>query len=405
MNCPGSFQLIQRIPDQVELPSEYANYGTAMHAIMDRLVAMYSDGFPLDEDIMVEAAEELLGETFFDRTFEQHHLDDSIIPAIHTLYDLMDAYASGGQFATVANELRVKFPSIPGAYGTSDLLLANKKHLVMVDWKFGQGVPVKATYQDEHGERVNAQLLFYLAGAMETLPASVFRGKRFVVAIIQPRTEEPLTHTLVTTTEVKMFIEDVDAAIIKALDKNPELNMGEHCRWCPARPFCPKHTEPLFSLVELEIMPAQLKASVADVDDPSYGIFLAKAKYLADLAAEYKKHVDEAVHAYLENGGTVPGWRLKLKTKLRQWVDNNVVALALTQLGFKDEDIWQEKLQTFAHTDKVAKRLGKKIPDDLRVAPPTDETTLARTDDPAPTLDRKAAALELQDALKEIASR
>ena len=27
LNCPGSFQLLQRIPDQVEVPSEYANYG------------------------------------------------------------------------------------------------------------------------------------------------------------------------------------------------------------------------------------------------------------------------------------------------------------------------------------------------------------------------------------------
>jgi hypothetical protein len=140
----------------------------------------------------------------------------------------------------------------------------------------------------------------------------------------------------------------------------------------------------------------------ADTDNDSYGAFLAKAKYLADLAADYKKSVDEAMHAYLEAGGTVPGWRLKLKTKLRQWIDEDIVYGELTQLGFEPQDIWQHKLQTFGHTDKVAKKLGVKIPDHLRVAPETDETTLARTDDPAPLVDRKAAALELQTALKQL---
>lgn len=396
MNCPGSFQLIQRIPDQVTIPSEYANYGSAMHAVMDRLAGMFADGLPPDEAPLIAAAHELLGEFFFDRALEQHHLDDSIIPAIITLYDLTENH--GGGFFVVANELRVKFPSIPGAFGTSDLVLANKKCILMIDWKFGQGVAVKATYKDSEGERVNPQLMFYFAGAMETLPAKIFTGKKFIVAIIQPRTDEPLTHTVITRTEVNMFVEDVDTAIIKALAKNPELNAGDHCRWCPARPFCPLHTQALFELTELG--PAPARPVPADGDSGEYGVFLSKAKYLADMAAEYKRQVDEQIHSYLEAGGTVPGWRLKLKTKLRQWIDPPVVALALTSLGFKDEDIWQEKLQTFSHVDKVAKRLGVKIPEDLRVAPATDETTLAPTDDPSPVVDRKAAALELQTALK-----
>jgi hypothetical protein len=297
----------------------------------------------------------------------------------------------------------VKFPSVPGAYGTCDLLLANSKTVLMADWKFGQGVAVRAVYKDEQGERVNPQLMFYFAGAMETLPAKIFHGKRLAVAIIQPRTSEPLTHTQITRTEVKMFIEDMDHAIIKALGKNPPLQAGEHCRWCPARPCCPEHTKPLFDLVNMEIMPAQLTASVVDDGNAAaYGEFLAKAKYLADLAADYKKQVDEQVHSYLENGGTVPGWKLKLKTKLRQWIDSDTVAFNLKRLGFADEDIWQEKLQTFGHTDKVAKKLGVKIPDTLRYIPETDETVIAPDSDPAPRIDRAKAAAELMDALKQL---
>jgi len=399
LNCPGSFQLLQRIPDQVEQPSEYANYGSAMHAVMDRVMAAYADGFPSSVAVL-EFAETLLGEVFYDRILEEHHLEDSIFPAIDTLYELMKEY--GGGFHTAANELRVKFPGVPGAFGTADLLLANKKFVLLVDWKFGQGVPVKAVYKDEHGERVNPQLLFYFAGALEELP-SMFNKKRYAVAVIQPRTTERLTHTVITRTEIDMFIEDMDLAIIAALGKNPKLHAGEHCRWCPARPFCPEHTKPLFDLVNMEIMPAQLRASeVNDGNAAAYGEFLAKAKYLADIAADYKKQVDEAVHSYLESGGSVPGWKLKLKTKLRQWIDSDTVEFNLKRLGFADEDIWQEKLQTFAHVDKVAKKLGVKIPDNLRAAPETDETVIAPESDPAPRIDRAKAQEEFAAALKQL---
>lgn len=398
LNCPGSFRQLMLLPEQIEAPSEYANYGTAMHMVMDDLMQMYGDGFPPLADIY-HTAGQMLGETFHDRVLEQHHLRDSIMPAISALYELMMDYDNG--FRVLANELKVDFPGVPGAHGTSDLLIANSKHIVMVDWKFGQGVPVKAVYEEPDGEsKVNPQLMFYFAAAMHTLPAKIFHGKRLAIAIIQPRTEEALTHTVITRTEVRMFVEDVERAITLAVGPNPPLVMGDHCRWCPARPHCPLHTGPLFHLVELDILPAELKASTADMEDPSYGIFLAKAKYLADLAAGYKKQVDEAMHAYLENGGTVPGWHLKQKTKLRQWIDTETVAIALTELGFRAEDIWQEKLQTFGHTDKVAKRLGVTIPDHLRVSPPTDETVLAPDGDGSPRVDRAAAALELQAALK-----
>ena len=89
----------------------------------------------------------LLGDTFYDRVLDARITSmDSICPAIDTLYDLMDEY--GGGFHVVANELKVKFPGVPGAFGTADLLLANKKFVLMVDWKFGAGVPVKAVYKD-----------------------------------------------------------------------------------------------------------------------------------------------------------------------------------------------------------------------------------------------------------------
>jgi hypothetical protein len=103
-----------------------------------------------------------------------------------------------------------------------------------------------------------------------------------------------------------------------------------------------------------------------------------------------KAEIDEQLHAYLEGGGMVPGWRLKAKVKQRKWIaDAQGVAEELANLGFKPDDIWQPPvLQTFKVADAAAKRLGVTIPDYLRVAPPTNETTIATTDDPAPVIER-----------------
>jgi hypothetical protein len=398
LHCPGSFQLINTLPEQTDVPSAYADYGSAMHAVMDHLMAMFGDGFPAI-DTVLDTAEDLIGDVFYDRVLTETHIEDSIHPAIVTLYELMDLYGGSDTYRAVANELRVRFPGVPGAFGTTDLLVANTKHIILVDWKFGQGVPVRAVYNEPEGARVNPQLLFYFAGAMNTLP-KLFTKKRFVVAIIQPRTEDRLTHTTISRKEIEYFIDDVDNAIVTALKKSPPLVVGDHCRWCPARPVCPQHTEPLFELTELGIAAPALKASVSD--DGTYGEFLAKAKYLADMAADYKKQVDEALHTYLTSGGTVPGWRLKLKTKLRQWVDEDTVVPWMRDHGFDEEEIWQTKLQTFAVADRAAKKHGVKIPDEFRVAPESTETTLATTDDPAPQLDFAAAAEEFREALKQL---
>ena len=49
-----------------------------------------------------------------------------------------------------------------------------------------------------------------------------------------------------------------------------------------------------------------------------------------------------------------------------------------------------QELVTFREADAVAKRLGVKIPEELRVAPPPSGTTLATSDDPAPPVERTA---------------
>ena len=57
---------------------------------------------------------------------------------------------------------------------------------------------------------------------------------------------------------------------------------------------------------------------------------------------------------------------------------------------------------TFAKAEATAKRLGVKIPDHLRVAPATNETTVTRSDDPAPAVNRTLAIDQFRAALAHL---
>lgn len=398
LNCPGSFQATLALPPSVGVPSEYAEEGTFAHAVMAQLMERRQ----ADESLpLITAVTGWVGDEFYDRKLTSNHLESMIVPALYALAELERFY--GGGFSVAAVERSVAFPGVPGAFGTVDLILRSKTHVLHIDWKFGSGTPVAATYDTPVGELVNPQLMFYLTAARASIrniyQQSGFHGPRskLVVAIIQPRGDVALSHTMVTYKEIRYFREDVERAVIAALAPNPVRSKGEHCRYAPCKVACPLWTGPLLDLSVLEPVPPPVNSR--EPSPTAYAEYLAKAKVLLDLAAMLKQEVDAQMHSYLEAGGQIPGWRLKAKVKQRQWVDEAVVKKALKKLGFDDQDIWQKKLQTFASVDATAKRLGVKIPDDLRVAPVTNETTIATIDDPAPVVNRAAAIEQFRASL------
>ena len=387
INCPGSHQAINALPVVAEdIPSEYANEGTAMHEAM--AVWLNTGGISVPPD-------RLRGITCGDRVITQDHLDSMIIPAIDCLLALCRHY--GGDYHVFGVEQPVVFPKIPGAFGTCDLILQSATHTLLVDWKFGSGVGVKAEYPDGTGTYVNPQLMYYLAAALRSKPAW-FRGRKLVVAIIQPRGMEPLSHTEVERGEVKDFVKDVERAVLAAIGRDPPRVRGEWCRFAPCKTACPLWTGPLLELAAL--MPVKVATGAEPTD--AYAIYLSRAKALIDSLVMMKSTIDEQMHTYLTQGGVIPGWRLKYKTKMRQWVDADLVAARLRGLGFTEEQIWQQKLLTFASADAIAKQLGVEIPGELRQAPPSTETTLATTDDPAPVVEPAKLVEQFSASLKQL---
>jgi hypothetical protein len=414
LSCPGSRAAILALPPSADITSEYAEQGTAMHevsACLMRAKEKYPRRFP-----DARGARGLVGQHFHDRDLTQDHVDTMIDPALDALSKLEKIY--GGHFKIVGVEQRVAFPGLPGVFGTIDLILQSRTHVLHVDWKFGQGVIVPAVYKDDEGETLNSQLMFYAAASLNTLPKLYTNRRKLVIAIIQPRGIETLTHAEVSRKEIEMFVEDVHSAVVTAIGRDPPRVRGEHCRFAPCKITCPLWTGALLDLsaikpVEHDTVDSSVREgavvehdmTVADNEVTPYGEYLARAKTLVDMAAIYGSELEAQMHAYLEQGGLIPGWKLKFKSKQRQWIDPDVVSEELIALGFTSDEIWQRKLATFQAAEAVAKRRKVKIPEHLRAAPPSTETTLAVDSDPAPAVEPHRLMELFSASLKQLQNR
>jgi hypothetical protein len=395
LNCNGSYQAQLSLPVSVDVPSQYAEEGTFAHKVMDRIMLLRQHaGRPFNPFLEVRT---LVGLDFHDRALTQAHLDELIEPALVHLAVLEKGY--GGGFEVLAVEKSVDFPGVPGAHGTVDLILGNADTILLVDWKFGGGVPVGAVYKDEQGELINPQLMFYATAAKHSA-RHFFKGRTVcAIAIVQPRTDPGLTHTTISNRDMKWFGEDLRTAVTKAIGRDPERQKGEWCRWAPCKVSCPLWTGPLLDLASLQLVP---RTEMVAKEVTPYAEYLARAKALVDQLALFSKEVNDQLHAYLEDGGTVPGWKLKLKAKQRQWINEEIVNKELEQLGFDWDEIWDTKLATFGKVDAAARRHGVKIPEHLRVAPPTNETTVTTSDDPAPAVERHTAIEQFAASLADL---
>jgi hypothetical protein len=171
----------------------------------------------------------------------------------------------------------------------------------------------------------------------------------------------------VTTPErIATFERELVRAVKIASQDDAPLSQGEHCRWCAAKPICPQMTGAVDRAIKQQIVNL-------DVDT------LAQHLHTADLLEGWIKDLRALAFGLLEQGATVPGYKLVQKQARRQWVDE---ANAAKVLG---EDFIEPVLLSPAQAEKLLKKRKLALPDDLVVAV-SSGTTLAPVDDPRPAV-------------------
>jgi hypothetical protein len=349
MNCPGSVALVQRMPPQVE--NKYMQEGTLLHACMEDLLA--------DGELGDVAAKHKLTDDQADKLAYCLKALDEIDP---------------DQTMSFVQEVEVAFEGVPGlseVFGNVDLIGRLGNRVIVLDWKFGDGVIVEA--------EENHQGLFYAAAAMKTHATQwAFEGATEVeIVIVQP----PAMRRWVTTFDrLDQFVADLQTAVRTALRDDAPTQIGDHCRFCTAKTICPSMT----GAVERTVHQA-----LAALDPEALGRALALASQLEDFIDGARKLAQER----LEEGLPLPGYKLVAKRATRQWSDDAKAAAALAALGVEP---YKQEVISPAQAEKVLKKSKLALPDDLVVAV-SSGNTIAPESDPRPAVvvlgDRLRAAL------------
>ena len=202
----------------------------------------------------------------------------------------------------------------PALGGTADFVRyrPSKKHLRVIDLKYGAGVLVEA--------EGNLQAQVYALGALLSTsePCS-----QVTVTIIQPRAEHPdgrVRDWTFPSGDLLDFAADLVAAAEAAEKPDAPLVPGaEQCKWCPAKPICPA-------------LEAQQHALTAVEFDGTVALTPAKLAQALDFIPAVKariKAIEETAYQMAESGVDLPGYKLVDKRPTRQWLrDGDVIEWA-----------------------------------------------------------------------------
>ena len=356
--CPASVKLVQQIPSK-DIPNEHADRGTLLHNVIADVLEFN------------EAPEKYLGTKYNDQVLTEELIDEKITVALAALEEIDPTNVMAFKIET-----RVGFGDfLPGVFGSADLLGRIGKRAIVLDWKFGDGVLISA--------EENEQLLFYAAAAMRTEESKwIFEGATEIECII---VQPPEIRRWVTTPQrVALFEQELRRAVHESHSEAASMAAGDHCRWCAAKPICPKMT----GQVE-RVMQTKLQALPIDQ--------IAIQLEQADAIESYIKDLRTLATQMLEHGVRVPGFKLVAKRGTRQWTSEDAVDAWVDANGLTKE-AYESKLRSPAQMEKVLKKYKKELPPELVVSISSGSTL-------APESDSRPAVLQIGKQLSAALSK
>jgi hypothetical protein len=346
ISCPGSVALVDKMPPKPS--SKYADEGTLLHDVIAKILDAQTDDAKPEDYLYTQYEDVVLTKDLIER---------KLAPALAAFDDIC-----GPKGMDYTIESVVSFGDyLPDVFGSADVLGRIGSRAVVLDWKFGDGVPVSP--------EENYQLMFYAAAAMRT-PATqwVFKDCEDVeLIIVQP----PSVKRWVTTVErIKQFEGELFAAVNVALKPDAPLAAGDHCKWCAAKPICPVMTGAVDRVrkEQLDLMPVDQIAHYLDQ---------------VPLLENFIKELQQLAHGLIEEGKAIPGWKLVNKRATRQWTDEDKASDWLEANGIYP--LQEPKVISPAVAEKELKKAKVNLPDDLVVAV-SSGSTLAPENDPRPSV-------------------
>lgn len=355
--CTPSARLEEKFPKK---SSEYAEEGTAAHALAE-LVARYYLGELPEMDYENRRDERAKG-TYYNAEMQECANDYGRL-----VLETFKAAQERSEDAFVELEARVDFSKyVKDGFGTGDCIIVADKMLEIIDFKYGKGVRVEAAG--------NPQMKLYAIGALLKYN-TLFDIDTVRMTIFQPRLPGEQSSDEITVDELTEWAEK----FIKPRAKLAYKGEGEFapseetCKFCRAKEQCKARAE--YNLKLFDEAPDALLITPGEA-----GHILEKAK---DIRA-WLEDLEKLVSTTLLNGTPVTGWKLVEGRSNRRFTDELKVAEAMKAAGYDEALLYKRELITLTQMEKdfgkkaVAEVLGSLI------EKPRGKPTLAPASDKKP---------------------
>jgi hypothetical protein len=334
MRCPGSVALEAPFPDN---SNRYSAEGTLAH---DLAAHFLQDA--VDPHTLVGTGATVDG---FDFTISKE-----MAAFVVDYAKLVREYAEGGMLLV---EKRVDFSpviNVPDSFGTSDAIIIKGDELIVVDLKYGMGVKVDATE--------NEQLQLYALGALNDF--GILSDFAMVTMVIhQPR----LNHVSEWTVPVEVlraFGEDARLSAVEVLDHEaPRIEAGEkQCRFCKAKAVCPV----LNDSVSLATAGVATVADFAEFLPTLVEDELSTAMSRVELVEQWCKGIRAEVERRLLAGTPVEGYKLVAGRKgNRAWADAaEAEQIMKKSFRLRDDDMYTKVLISPVAAEKLLRDTPKR---------------------------------------------
>lgn len=354
MACPGSVRMEEGKPDT---PSIYKQEGTAAHEIAARALTTGRD-----PDLWVGSVVEVQdGEEWF-----EVEITDEMAEAAQVFVDYVREVQKGRGERELFVETRIDLSRLnPPApmYGTADAAVVvragDKAAIEVIDFKYGQGKVVEVTD--------NSQARYYALGF--TVATNV-KADLYKVTIVQPRAPHEdgvIRSEKFGWDDLVAFKKELFEAGERTLDPDAPLVVGDHCKFCKAKPVCPEQRKLAEATAQAEFSalpvvaagdkaPALPEPSELSIED------LMEVMEKGHLITSWISSVYEHVKTLTESGMDL-GYKLVPKRGMRRWLDEDATAEWLEQhIG---DEAYKKKLRSPAQAEAALKQIGMKLPEEM----------------------------------------
>lgn len=331
INCTPSVRLEEQYPDK---GSDYAAEGTLAHAICElKLRKTYT---VMTQKQYTTALNKLKKTPEYKE--EMQGYTDTYVEYIH------DITYKQGSIPYVGIEKQVSYDKYAsGGFGTADCIIVYGNTIHVIDFKYGQGVPVSAEN--------NSQLMLYAIGAVESL-FGIYDIKQVNLAVIQPRLN--ITSEWTTTTEELVTWAEtvIKPAAQKALLGLGEYVPGGHCKFCRAKHVCRARADANLKLADMEFK------KPPTLTNTEVGQALIMGQHLKAWLSDLEEYALQAVLA----GEVIDGWKAVEGRSNRAFSDADEAFKVVVNSGIDEALLYERKPITLTGVEKL---IGKKTFDDL----------------------------------------